>query len=359
MEAKSRNQLPQTSNLERSAPPAAKRNSCILRPGSCILHLMNEVLKTSEWVARRSAQVSIDQGAIQTFCGRLAREDPQLPPWDREHHFYDGGTASVSYFLVLDTLNYCFWALPGRPKWRVTVGADTLSGYIGLAASLKRAVHGGVPIGDAAYLASLDWSGLGRILDGRGELQLLRERLAGLQELGRVLAADYGGEAWRLIEEAEGSGLRLARLLARKLSSFRDEALYQGRKVYFFKRAQILAADLFGAFGGEKWGGFSDMEQLTAFADYKLPQVLRHLGIFQYDNELARKIDSVTLIEPGSPEEVEIRANTVWAVELIRRELRGQGKVWRPFEIDWFLWNLGQDDAFREKPYHRTITIYY
>jgi hypothetical protein len=333
----------------------------ILHPAPLILYhfQMNEVLETSEWVARRSVHVSIDEAELKHFCGKLLAESPEIPPWDSTHHFYDGGADTVSYFLVLDTLNFCFWPLPGTPRWEINEGLDSLSGYVALAASLKRAFHDGMALGDARYLASLSPSGLTQVLDGTGELPLMEERLAGLQELGRVLIRDYAGEAWRLVEEAGGSALGLVRLLARKLTSFRDVASYQGRDVYFYKRAQILAADLFGAFGGEKWGRFSDMEQITAFPDYKLPQVLRHLGIFRYSHELARRIDSMTLIAAGSPEEVEIRANTVWAVELLRQELGRLGKLLRPFEIDWVLWNLGQDDAFREKPYHRTVTIFY
>jgi hypothetical protein len=64
-------------------------------------------------------------------------------------------------------------------------------------------------------------------------------------------------------------------------------------------------------------------------------------------------------LAPGSPDEVEIRANTIWAVELIREELKQGGKAFRAFEIDWLLWTLGQSDEFRAKPYHRTVTILY
>jgi hypothetical protein len=136
-------------------------------------------------------------------------------------------------------------------------------------------------------------------------------------------------------------------------------ATYKGRKVYFYKRAQIFTTDLHAAFGGKGWGHFEDLDQLTAFADYKLPQVLRHMGILFYAEELARKVDQEILLEAGSVEEVEIRANTIWAVETIRRELNARGCPVRAFEVDWILWNMGQEDAYREKPYHRTATIFY
>ncbi|MCK4787827.1 MAG: hypothetical protein KAV87_29000, partial [Desulfobacteraceae bacterium] len=142
-------------------------------------------------------------------------------------------------------------------------------------------------------------------------------------------------------------------------SSFNDVVEYQGQKVFFYKRAQILTADLYGAFNGKKWGSFTDMDKITAFADYKLPQVLRHLGIMRYTHSLAQKVDQEIMLESGSPEEIEIRANTIQAVELIRQELAQKGKAFRSFEIDWLLWNLGQNDAFRKKPYHKTLTIFY
>ena len=41
------------------------------------------------------------------------------------------------------------------------------------------------------------------------------------------------------------------------------------------------------------------MERLTAFADYKLPQVLRELGIISYHPELAARIDAMEYLQAG------------------------------------------------------------
>jgi hypothetical protein len=79
----------------------------------------------------------------------------------------------------------------------------------------------------------------------------------------------------------------------------------------------------------------------------------------RYEKSLAQKVDHYTLLEAGSPEEVEIRANTIWAVELIRQELLVRGKNLKAMEIDWILWNLGQHDYYRTHPYHRTLTVFY
>ena len=53
-------------------------------------------------------------------------------------------------------------------------------------------------------------------------------------------------------------------------------------QVFFYKRAQILVGDLWGAFQGSGVGQFSDIEVLTTFADYRVPVVLRTEGALVY-----------------------------------------------------------------------------
>ena len=320
---------------------------------------MDEVRKTAKYVAAKSQAVGLDQEALIRFCGKLVQQGIKIPPWDERYHFCGHREKTVAYLLVLDSLNFCFWPTLGDLRWEIDDALGKLSGYYALAASLKRALESGVPITEANYLAELSLDQLRQILGGQGVLQLLEARLKILHELGHVLLEDFGGKAYYLVETAQGSAATLTRLLAEKLSSFRDTADYQGLNAFFYKRAQIFAADLHGAFGGKDWGALADMDQLTAFADYKLPQVLRELGIFRYAPALAQKVDQKILLESGGAEEVEIRANTIWAVELIRKELDRIGKGLRAFEIDHILWHLGQKAVFKKRPYHRTLTIFY
>ena len=320
---------------------------------------MWKVLETAKNVAEKSRQVRIDKKALGRFSRKLVEDRVKVPPWNCLYHFCGGSKEMVSYLLVLDSLNFCFWPAPGKDTWEIEYQSRRLSGYYALAASLKKGIESGIPITKADYLAELSLDKLEQILGGQGELQLLEHRLTILNELGRLLVGEYGGDAHRLVESAGKSGLRLAQLLANKLSSFRDTSEYQGHKVFFYKRAQIFVADLYGAFDGKDWGSFVDMDKLTAFADYKLPQALRHLDILHYARSLAQKVDQKIFLEAGSLEEVEIRANTIWAVELISKELALLRKGLRAFEVDWILWNMSQDPAFKTKPYHRTVSIFY
>ena len=102
-----------------------------------------------------------------------------------------------------------------------------------------------------------------------------------------------------------------------------------------------------------------DIDRLTAFADYKVPQVLRDLGVLRYRDDLAGAIRRRELIPSGSREEIEIRAATIWGCELLRQALTRQDRDFTAAEVDWLLWNQGQRLPETTEPYHRTRTIYY
>jgi hypothetical protein len=121
--------------------------------------------------------------------------------------------------------------------------------------------------------------------------------------------------------------------------------VYHGREVPFFKRAQITASDLAGA-GVAR---FDDLDRLTLFADNLVPHVLRLDGVLAYEEELLQRIAAGDLIEHGSEEEVEIRACTVHAVELLSREIGVPSRT-----LDYILWHRGQGASYKAHPRHRT-----
>ena len=279
--------------------------------------------------------------------------------WDHPCHFFDGTAETVRWIFVLDLLNHCFWPDEGCPVWTVAFQGQNWSGYWGLAAALKRTMELRYPLTDPSYLATIPADDLREIFAGDGEIPLLAERLANLREAGQVLQDRLHGDIVHLVEQARGSAIQLVFQVVTYFPSFRDEARYRGKPVTFWKRAQIFVADLFHAFSGKAWGAFDDLDQLTAFADYKLPQVLRHLGVIAYCPDLERRVDQRELLRPGSEEEVEIRAATIHAVEALCQGFRQFGIHTTSMAVDQWLWRLGQMEAFRTKPYHRCRTIFY
>jgi hypothetical protein len=140
---------------------------------------------------------------------------------------------------------------------------------------------------------------------------------------------------------------------------YRDVAHYDGFEVPFYKRAQLTPADLAATFNGDGFGAFSDLDQLTLFADNLVPHVLRREGVLVYDAELESRVDAEELLEAGSPEEVEIRAGAVHAVECCVALLREAGGRITAQELDTVLWTRGQQPEIKAYPRHRTRTPYY
>lgn len=108
-------------------------------------------------------------------------------------------------------------------------------------------------------------------------------------------------------------------LLAENFPCFRDEALFEGKTVRFYKRAQILVADIWACFRGRNYGKFDDIDKITMFADYRVPQMLHQLGCLLYSPPLETQIRQLKVIPSGHKRELELRGASIWCVELIRQ----------------------------------------
>ena len=158
-------------------------------------------------------------------------------------------------------------------------------------------------------------------------MPLLEEHLECLRESGRVLyevfhvlclllcdkdsdvGQRYECSVTNLIASADGSAARLVNILARDFSCFRDEHSFPGREkpIRLLKRAQILVADLWACFQGESYGTFRDIDKITMFADYRVPQILISLGSLYCSPSVATAIKDKQLLKSGSSWEVQLR----------------------------------------------------
>ena len=88
----------------------------------------------------------------------------------------------------------------------------------------------GVPITDAAYMASVSLEELGRVLrsDTTSPMPMIEERRRALNEGGAVLLR-YGGSLRRFLSEGGGDARSLVRHIVDNLPSYRDEAEYEVR----------------------------------------------------------------------------------------------------------------------------------
>lgn len=253
----------------------------------------------------------------------------------------DGAVAStpsgaLSFLILMTALNYRFWSVESGDIRRYSRHGRT--GARALWASFEDAWGRDcdAPVHFAQRLASEGVEGLfGEIPDPASRQAILSELLAG----------DIAGVSVALSEKIVAAHsitvIDAAALAAEFPTAFGDP---------YLKKAQ-LALSMYSAVL-RAGGAEVDCTDLTAFADYQVPRVLRALGILQYSDCLAEQVDSGILIPAESPEERAIRAATILACERIAMHCNGSAA-----DVDSLLWS-SQELAAGAK-FHLTLTTWY
>jgi hypothetical protein len=146
------------------------------------------------------------------------------------------------------------------------------------------------------------------------------------------------------------------------------------RRIVFLKRAQIFVGDINAALGLDLKG----MDRLTTFADYRVPQILRHWGVLEYSPCLASRVNEKIELERRSYDEISIRASTVLAVEELVGVLNqnqttdendqidgskgtNTTDTFTDVTVDWYLWQVGErmHQHGIMKPFHKVRTHFY
>jgi hypothetical protein len=297
--------------------------------------LPDEVRASCAWVAERARFVRVEVGAIQAYAAGLAGAEQEEPasPADPE--------ATAAFAICMNAINF------GSGWWPTIRKRPGHSGYATMAAGVEERFGGAGPW-TAAELVAMDAKTIAAVVGQHPEHPLMVQFAAALSDVGEHLLSDHGGRYLGVI----GAAISIPALAATfaDWDSFADVSRYGGRAVPFFKRAQIAAADLHRA-GVAKLPG---LEELTAFADNLVPHVLRVDGVLRVDRALTARIEAGELLEHGSPEEVELRACAVQAIELLADE----GGLC-PAEIDSALWNRGREDRYKSLPRPRSRTTAY
>jgi len=297
--------------------------------------VLQEVRAHAARVASASRYVRIQHERLADYAAWLPVDEARAPQLDPATHYLGEPELTLAYVVTLDAINFGSGYFPHLQK------RPGLSGYFTVAASLKDAWP--LTVEQLQHLATEDCASIfGQISPDEHVMELMGLFAQALNDLGRLVGERYVGDFRRLLEAADGSAERLVPLLA-EMPFYRD--------VGFYKRAQLTAADLSVA-GVAR---FHDLDRLTIFADNLVPHVLRVDGVLEYDPELLERINREDLIAAGSQEEQEIRACALHAVELLRGHLDGITAM----QLDYVLWNRGQEPAYKAQPRHRARTVFY
>ena len=312
----------------------------------------NPVLKSVYRAADSPKHVKIDKDRIREFA-RSFRTD-MLKPWG-----YASPTAlpekfgeRLAFLFVFNSISFSYW---GEPKWRSHPPYEELDrGTWNMIAALQRARLQGIDVLGPASLENMSEEILGRILQGNVPIPLLAERCRILREVGACVNKRFDGDFSNVVKSADGDAIRLLGAIVTSFPSFEDSSTLEGERVYFYKRAQLLVSDIDQQF----FGSLDRVDELTACADYVIPMVLRHAGVLEYSRELSEMVDTGIDIQRDSLEEIEIRASTIIAVEMIKEELNRKCPGITSMEINDYLW-LAKNEVPKGTKYHLTRTNAY
>ena len=258
----------------------------------------------------------------------------------------------IMYLILCESLNFCYW--DSDIKWKIEYKGEWYSGSLGLFYGISKAIQNGYDLLNIDYLEKMTIEQLDEIFKGTTSIPLLEERYEIIKQLVQELKnIDDLSKALD-----SNNDIELLNNIINNFSNFNDISIYKGKKVYFFKRAILLVGDLIENVKSIKEKVKNDSNMLGC-ADYKIPQVLRHLGILEYNEELAQIVDSKQQLKHDSEMEIEVRANMLYALELIKNKLHQKGIEMNSTQIDNILWLLSKNKEFKAKPYHLTRTIYY
>jgi hypothetical protein len=286
-----------------------------------------------EAVREHCARLAGAAGSVRIDLDALERlEKAPAATLDADVHHLEGSPEEVArYMLTLDAINFgSGWF----PTLRKRPGS---SGYTTVARSLRERFRASGPWSNAE-LRAIDTRTVAVTLGQKPDHELMALYAQALRALGRWLG---GRGVLEAVEAAGGSAASLASQLAAAMPMFDDRG--------FYKRAQIVPANL--ALAGV--ASFEDLDRLTIFADNLVPHVLRCEGVLVYEERLGAHIGAGRMLRAG-PQEREIRACAVHACELLSTRLGVAPRV-----LDNWLWNRGQDPAYKALPRHRCRCVYY
>lgn len=329
-----------------------------------------DVLQSAKYICDNAIDVGINASGVTNAASKIHekmnRADYSMQTWSsHELHPKIKNDAALEFVFFVDLMNFSFWS-PGNEKFTVNYRGKDYTGYWSLCALVHRAIDEGIPVTNPTFWRQAGDNALRRVFrsDSAVDIPLLQERMHVIRESGQVLLEKFGDSVHEIFRAADGSALELVRIVTSEFESFRDQCCFEGEMVRIYKRAQILVADAWACFEGTSWGKFRDIDEITMFADYRVPQILHTLGCLVYSPRLTHHIQKGEEILWASHWEIEIRGCSIWAVELIKRQIQRQypNVDINAILLDFYLWDHAKEQESSGvsvlQP-HRTRSVFY
>lgn len=302
--------------------------------------MLDKIRNTCKYVVDNSKYVKINYVKLDEFISDI--EYKKLKNWllFNPYNLLELDIETIiNFLLAFESIDYSFW---GQPKWEINTEEGIKDGSDALLYTMIKYVK---------ETKNTDFSNLTlnefkELLKGNIEIPLLKERYKTIVEISKIVNEKMNGSFYKFIKDIN-IDTKLFDIIINSFQSFKDERVYNGKTIYFYKLAQLLTSDILHI--REKLENISvDYSNLIGCADYKIPQTLRALGILEYNDELSDIVDQRNELEISSKYEVEIRASQIVVIDYISSILVNAN----PIDINDFIFVYSKKVKSIAKPYH-------
>ena len=302
--------------------------------------MLENIKDTCQYVMNNSQHVKINYDKLDDFINII--DYNKLENWllYNPYNLLEFDIEKIiNFLLIFESIDYSFW---GNPKWEI----DTDEGKKDGSDALLYAMLTYLKDTENTDFSKLTFDEFKKLLKGNVGIPLLKERYETIVNISKVVNEKMNGSFYNFIKDVS-SDIELFNIIVNNFKSFIDERKYNGKKIYFYKLAQLLTSDILHI-RKELEKITVDYSNLIGCADYKIPQTLRALEILEYDEELSRMVDERLQLDISSKYEVEIRASQIVVIEYICNKLTNVNAI----DINDFLFLYSKKVKDIAKPYH-------
>ena len=311
---------------------------------------MNQI-KILKFINENSDYVFVDIDKIHSFLKKIDKFE--YSHWLNNKNLLKTEKEKIIFSFICESMNFCFWE---SNDWYVIYENSKYKGSEALFYSLIKAVSERKLIIDVETLYKISIDDFKKIFRHDNKLPTMIDERYHLFKC-TINVIQKKGEKFFLELFSIKNDEKLLEYIIKNFKHFNDKSKFKEHVIYFNKRAILLVNDLYNLSPIIK-NNIKNINNLTGCADYSIPRLFVDCGIFHYNKELMKKITSKESIQHNSQMEIEIRANTLYVLELMKEILNKNNKKINCVELDNIIWKM-RTNIKNNTPVHRTKCIYY
>ena len=284
----------------------------------------------SESLLLNAKYVKIDYDRADKVAGILKSSDLELPMWNFPPVYpqSDDFEEMCLFYMILNSINYCYFDDDGKKFHDGELGGSTL-------VSTRLTEHW-EEIKHSGFLAQVDENYLlSELFQAECPISMVKDRVHALREVGRFINKNPDFTFRKLFKKYKLNAYYISQAIPTLLPTWEDA---------FFKRAQLFVGMVHGRFQHNMPPPFTQgLEDLTVFADYKVPETLIRMGVLRPSASLMTRIHRREKIYSGSRKELELRAGSIMGADAIMDAVNKYKETpINSLHTDFLLWGAGR-----------------